>query len=210
VLTGLFVVAAAVALTRAAAMGARLHALDDVDASAFASRARSADSFANVTDIAFALVALAIIPVFITWCWRSAKNQDVLGRAPQRLGSAFAIWSWFIPIANFVMPVLIIQDLWRGSDASIPRADPRWRIADRSWLIGWWWGLFVVPVVAFAGAPADQRSFDETAARSANLLALFGMLCAAAAAVLAILVVGRLDARQEACLDAQRSAGEPV
>lgn len=209
-LTGLFVVAVVVALVRAAAMGARLHALDDVDATAFASRARSADSFVNVADLAFALVALAIIPCFIVWCWRAAKNQDVLGRLPQRLGSGFAIGSWFIPFANFVMPVLIIQDLWRGSGASIPRGDARWRIADRSWLVGWWWGLFVAPLVAFAGAPADRRGFDEAAARGANLVALFGMLSAAAAAVLAILVVRRLDARQAECLAAQRAAGEPV
>jgi hypothetical protein len=210
VLTGLFVAAAAAALVRAAAMGTRLHALDDVDATEFASRARNADSFVNVTNIAFGLVVLAIIPFFIVWCWRAAKNQEVLGRAPQRLGSGFAIGSWFIPLANFVMPVLIIQDLWRGSDAAIPRGEARWRIADRSWLVGWWWGLFVVPIVAFAGSPVDRRDFDEAAARGANLVALFGMLSAAAAAVLAILVVRRLDARQEACLDAQRAAGEPV
>ncbi len=207
VLTGLFVVAAGVALVRAAAMGTRLHALDDVSSTEFASRARDADSFVNVTDVVFALVALAIVPCFIVWCWRAAKNQDVLGRAPQRLGSGFAIGSWFIPLANFVMPVLVIQDLWRGSDASIPRGEPRWRIADRSWLVGWWWGLFVVPIVAFAGAPADRRDFDEAAARGANLVALFGMLSAAAAAVLAILVVRRLDARQAECRDAQRAAG---
>jgi hypothetical protein len=210
VLTGLFVVAAVVALVRAAAMGTRLHALDDVDAAAFASRARGADAFVDVTDVAFALVALAIIPCFIVWCWRAAKNQDVLGRTPQRLGSGFAIGSWFIPLANFVLPVLVIQDLWRGSDASIPRDDPRWRIADRSWLVGWWWGLFVVPLVAFAGAPADQRHFKEAAVRGANLVALFGMLSAAGAAVLAILVVRRLDARQMECLGAQRAEGEPV
>ena len=206
----LFVVAAFVALARAAAMGARLRALDDVDVAAFASRARSADSFVTVTSVAFAIVALAIIPCFIIWCWRAAKNQDVLGRAPQRLGSGFAIGGWFIPLANLVIPVLVMQDLWRGSDASIGRGEARWRIADRSWLIGWWWGLFVVPVVAFAGVPADRRNFKEAAARGANLVALFGMLCAAAAAVLAILVVRRLDARQEVCLGAQRAAGEAL
>jgi hypothetical protein len=62
----------------------------------------------------------------------------------------------------------------------------------------------------FAGAPADQRDFNEAAARGANLVALFGMVSAATAAVLAILVVRRLDARQAECLGAQRAAGEPV
>jgi hypothetical protein len=205
-LTALFAAAAIVALVRAAALGTRLHALDDIDSVEFARRARDADAFVAVTDVVVTLVTLAIIPCFIVWCWRSAKNQQALGREPERLGAAWAIAGWFIPGANLVIPALVVQDLWRGSDAAIARGDPRWRIADRSWLVGWWWGLFVVALLTFAGSPADRRSFDADAVRGANLVALLGMLCAAASAVLAALVVRRLDARQEGCRATQQSA----
>jgi hypothetical protein len=198
-LTPLFVIAAIVVLVRAAALGVRLRALDDIDSAGFASRARDADAFVAVMDVLVALVVVAIVPCFIVWCWRAAKNQQALGRAPERLGSAWAIAGWFIPFANLVIPVLVIQDLWRGSDARVSSGDPRWRIVDRSWLIGWWWGLFVVALLTFAGSPADRRDFDADAVRGANLVALLGMVCAATSAILAVLVVRRLGARQEQC-----------
>jgi len=162
-----------------------------------------ADAFVAVTDVFVVVLMLAIVPCFIVWCWRAAKNQQALGRAPERLGSGWAVGGWFVPVANFVIPVLVVQDLWRGSDVRIARGDPRWRIADRSWLVGWWWGLFVVALVVGTGRPADQRGFDPGPVRDANLLALLGMLAAATAAVLALLVVRRMDARQEASRLAQ-------
>jgi hypothetical protein len=205
-LTALFALAVVAVLVRAAALATRLHALDDIDSAAFARRARDADAFVAVTDAVVALVVVAIVPCFIVWCWRAAKNQETLGRAPERLGSGWAVGGWFIPLANLVIPVLVVQDLWRGSDAGIARGDPRWRIADRSWLVGSWWGLFVVALVAFAGRPADRRGFDADAVRGANLVALLAMVCAATSAVLAVLVVRRLGARQHACRERQEAA----
>jgi hypothetical protein len=205
-LTVLFAIVVAVLLVRAAALGTRLYALGDTESLEFASRARGADSFVSTTDVVAVLVILAIIPCFIVWNWRAAKNQEALGRRPERLGPGFAIGGWFMPLANLVIPVLVIQDLWRGADARIARGDPRWRIADRSWLVGAWWGLSLVTSLTFAGAPADQRDFDAAVVRGQNLVALISMLCGATAAVLAVLVIRRLNARQEECRAAQESA----
>ena len=205
-LTALFAGAVLVALGRAAALGLRVHVLDEVASADLAGRARDADAFVAAADVAVALVMLALAPCFIVWCWRAAKNQQVLGREPARLGSGWAIGGWFVPLANFVIPVLVVQDLWRGSDPGIARGDPRWRIVDRSWLVGWWWGLFVMALLISAGRPADRRHLDVGSVRDANLLALLGMLAAAAAALLAIVVVRRVGARQEACREAQAGA----
>lgn len=199
VVTALFVAVAAAVLLRAAALGNRLFVLDDTGAGGFLRRARRADDLVGIAEILTALAVLALAPSFITWMWRSAKNQQALGRTPERLGSGWAIGGWFIPLANFVIPVLVAQDLWRGSDAAIPSGDPRWRIADRSWLVGWWWGLTLVPAFGFAGADAAGTSQTFEQLRAANLLALFAMVAAAAGAVLGALVVRALDRRQEAC-----------
>jgi hypothetical protein len=202
-LTALFVVAAVVALARGVALASRLVVLDDPNASDFFNRASDADSFVRVMDVLLALIVLAIVPCFIVWCFRVAKNQEALARQPERLGAGWAIAGWFIPLANLVIPVLVIQDLWRGSDATIERGDPRWRIADRSWLIGWWWGLFLVSLLTFTGTPIDRRELDVAEVRGANLLAIVAMLCFAASAVLGVLVVKRLDARQATTRAAQ-------
>jgi len=98
-----------------------------------------------------------------------------------------------------VIPVLVVQDLWRGSDVAIGAGDPRWRIAERSWLVGWWWGLFLAPMFAGAGADADRFAQDVSEARGANFLALLAMVLLFVSTVLGALVVRRLRTRQEAC-----------
>ena len=198
-LTALFAIAALMAVVRAVALGSRLVVLDDPGAPDFFSSARDADDFVRVTDVLLALIVVAIVPCFIVWCFRAAKNHEAIGRQPERLSAGWAVGGWFIPLANLVIPVLLIQDLWRGSDARIARGDPRWRIADRSWLIGWWWGLFIVALFTFAGSPIDQDRLDVTEVRAANLLAILGMLCTAASAVLGSVVVRHIDQRQLEC-----------
>jgi hypothetical protein len=205
-LTALLVLAAAAAVLRIVALARRLIVLDDPSANDYFARASEADSFTSAADVVLVLVGLAIVPCFIVWCFRAAKNQELLARQPERLGAGWAIAGWFIPLANLVIPVLVIQDLWRGSDARIERGDPRWRIADRSWLVGWWWGLFVAALLTSTGQSIDRGDLDVSQARGANLLAIVGMVCFAAAAVLAILVVVRLNARQGETRKAQDAA----
>lgn len=195
----LFGIAGAAALLRAFALGNRLLALDDPRVSDFAARARGADSFVDTTDIVLSVAVLVLAPCFIVWLWRAAKNQQALGRKPERLGSGWAIGGWFIPLANFVIPVLVVQDLWRGSDVAIAARDPRWRIADRSWLVGWWWGLFLVALFAGSGTDADRFGQDLSEARGANFLALIAMVLLFASSVLGSLVARRLGVRQEGC-----------
>ena len=68
------------------------------------------------------LVATAI--VFIIWQLRSAKNNEVLGRIQPRYTSGWSIGGWFIPFANLVIPVRILQDLWQGSDPRTATTEP--------------------------------------------------------------------------------------
>lgn len=198
-LNALFALVAMAALARVVALGHRLLALDEPAARDFFERARDADAVVDTATTVMGLAALALAPCFIVWIWRAAKNQHALGREPERLGSGWALGGWFVPLANFVIPVLVAQDLWRGSDIAIARGDPRWRIGARSWLIGWWWGLFLVPMLGWPVADAGDRTQTLSELRGANLLALVTMLAACAAAVLGLLVVRRLDERQETC-----------
>jgi hypothetical protein len=126
--------------------------------------------------IALAALLVATTVVFIVWTWRSAKNNEVLGRVQPRHTSGWAIGGWLIPIGNLWIPVQIMQDLWEGSD---PEVQGRYRVQGfgRSPLISWWWGLFLASRV-LAATPV-------------------GAICAIPAAVLAILVVRRVTERQE-------------
>src|SRR5262249_60373252 len=76
--------------------------------------------------------------------YRAAKNNEALGRMNPRLGPGWAIGGWLIPIANLVIPFIIMDDVWRGADPSIPRGDPSWR---RSSTLAAIWAWLVTAVI---------------------------------------------------------------
>jgi hypothetical protein len=103
-----------------------------------------------------------------------------------------------------VIPVLVMQDLWRGSNASIPRGDMRWKIADRSALVGWWWAALLLSLLQGAVDTEDPET-TLSDLRAADTLSIVGTCFRIVAAVLAILVVRKLTERQEECLRVQHA-----
>jgi hypothetical protein len=121
-------------------------------------RADDADDFVSGASAAFVLTQVAIAVLFIIWLFRAAKNNEALGRVGARFTPGWSIGSWFIPLANFVIPVLIVQDLWRGSSAESRRGDPLWRTGRGSALVGWWWAAgWSRCCASYSVPPARQR-----------------------------------------------------
>jgi hypothetical protein len=147
--------------------------------------------------------------LFVIWMFRAAKNNEALERRGARFGPGWSIGSWFIPFANLVIPVLIVQDFWRGSSSDHARGDPGWRRASASALVGWWWAAWIVSIVRFAYSGSglhSSSSLDDI--ETSNTVALVGVSLLAIAAVLALCVVRALSRRQLDTLRAQRSAYE--
>ena len=90
-------------------------------------RADDADTFVSVVVLALLVCSVTIFVLLIIWMWRVAKNAELTGRTQPRFGPGWAIGGWFIPLASLVIPVLVMQDLWRASDPAVPRGDPVWR-----------------------------------------------------------------------------------
>lgn len=153
------------------------------------------------------LVGLAIFVLLVIWLYRAAKNNEALGRMNSRLGAGWAIGGWFIPIANLVIPFIIMDDIWRGADPSIPRGDPNWR---RSSTLGAIWAWLVTAVIftipsAIASSGGDVRADEPEKVRRDDILRIVGAFGAILAAVFAIIVTRRVAARQEECLRAQQA-----
>lgn len=192
-----------------AAIVNRIGVIDDLttgsEGFSIANRAQDADDFATAAGGAAILLTLATAVCFIIWMWRAAKNNEALGRNEPRLTAAWAIAGWLIPLANFVIPVLVMQDLWRGSDPTVPRNDHRWKIGPRSALVGWWWAILLVSRIGGFGTSNDfdngLRALESI--RSNNVRAGVGAALEIVAAVLAILVVRAVTDRQDKCLRAQ-------
>lgn len=211
VLPLLFAADAVAALIAVFALVKRLGVLNDIENNGLSvdviNRDSDAVDLANGATLTLFILSLVTAIFFITCMWRVAKNNEALGRQQPRLGPGWAIGGWFIPIANLVIPVLVMQDLWRGSDPSVPRGDMRWKIGPRSALVGWWWGLLLLSFVRVTfGGQDRERSRTVSDVRTNTTFVLIGMAFTVAAAVLAILIVRRITARQEECLRAQQQA----
>jgi hypothetical protein len=167
-----------------------------------------ANAFPASMIILSGLVALAIFVLLVIWLYRAAKNNEALGRQNPRLGPGWAIGGWFIPVANLVIPFIIMDDVWRGADPSIARGDPGWR---RTSTLGAIWAWLVTAVIftipsAIASSSGDVRADEPDKVRRDDILRIIGAFGAILAAVFAIVVTRRIAARQEECLRAQQAA----
>ena len=167
-----------------------------------------ANAFPAAMIILSGFVALAIFVLLIIWLYRAAKNNEALGRQNPRLGPGWAIGGWFIPVANLVIPFIIMDDVWRGADPSIARGDPAWR---RTSTLGAIWAWLVTAVIFtipsfIASSSGDVRADEPDKVRRDDILRIIGAFGAILAAVFAIVVTRRIAARQEECLRAQQAA----
>jgi hypothetical protein len=142
------------------------------------------------------VVTAAGAVLLIVWMWRSAHNALALGRTGARLSPGWSIGAWFVPLANLVLLYLIYSDLWRSSDPDSPRGDG-WRARPGSALVRCFWGLYVVGYALLFCAVALAVGGVVGEATTRALLVTGGAL-SAAAALLNILVVRDVTARQEA------------
>lgn len=163
---------------------------DDVD--------RSEAAFSLARLIAYG-VQLVCCVFFLVWLFRAYRNLTALGAEPLRFSDVWAIAGWFVPVMALFRPKQIMNDTWRASDPALaPR--PRqidWEQAVPPGILAWWWGLFLVGgwLDGFGLRKlGDWATISE--ARTGMWVVLAGTAALSAAAVLAIVIVGRITARQ--------------
>ncbi len=206
-LTVLFWLAAVDAVFAIGALVNRINvvtdALDDGIGFTFLTNAQDADDKVQAALIIGVALSLAVLVLIIIWTWRAAKNNETLGRRFPRFSPGWTIAGWLIPLANLVLPVLVLQDLWRGSDPHVLRDDHGWRSGPGSGLVGWYWTAFVPASVRFYGGGSEETGFDVRnhlrSVRTGDSVALAGSGFGVVAAVLGVQVVRRITRRQEEC-----------
>jgi Domain of unknown function (DUF4328) len=136
----------------------------------------------------------------MVWMWRMARNVRVAGRSDLRWAPGWAVAGWFCPPCVFVIPWLMLQELWKASAPTTGMAT--WRDEPSNPLIVVWWVLYglgglVVAGVQFAGLGAsgdlgDLAEFYERAV----LWTVASTFVTVAAGACFVVLVRQLTARQ--------------
>jgi hypothetical protein len=130
------------------------------------------------------LVAFTVTAaVFLGWFHRSYRNLAALGAQGRQLSPAWAVGWWFVPIACLWKPHGATQEMWRAGDPAAVRPSNLIRLWWAAWLVS----LVLFNVAAFSGVDTGIVSWQGALSAQAAVLA----------AVLAILVVRSVSARQD-------------
>ena len=101
---------------------------------------------ACISLVLFAAFVAAVV-VYMIWQYRAATNGAALG-SPTRIGPGWGVGWWFIPVANILMPLLVLRDLWRNA---VPGESPTMTLPTSAAVC-----FLVSLVVAIAGGTVQQ------------------------------------------------------
>jgi hypothetical protein len=143
-------------------------------------------------------VMVAILVLEVAWTRRLAANHVALSRPGTRFGTpGWAVGAWLL---WFVLPVLVVRELWKGSDPQVPEGSPAWRGVRTSPLVALWFVTFVLGTLALN---LTNDALDRQTRLDPDRLVALALWRGVATAVLvgsAVLLhglVGRLTRRQE-------------
>lgn len=219
---------AGLAVAQVLARVLRIRAIDGVaagDVEAFL-RLETSDSHVTFTSLGLGVLTMAAAVPFCVWLFQARTNAAQITDA-HRWGRLWVIFGWFVPIVNLWIPRQLIADVWsasagRGEDArSLAVGEAAWqddsgpwpgadrpRHARRPWLVSIWWTVWLMYVLGgrlVSAVQADGHRLESTvtlaAARDRDMAMIYVTVIGAAAAILAALIVWRINRMQQAQAD---------
>lgn len=146
---------------------------------------------------------VAAAAVVMTWMFRIAANHRVLHRGGT-WGPAWGIGGWFLPPMLYVIPLLMIRELWKAADPGTP-VGSEWRGNRASPITVVWFVIYsVIPLAimfspgsgTFSGLGNQERAMAEGIAENSELT-LFAALVSIAGAVVFAVMARQLTARHQ-------------
>jgi Domain of unknown function (DUF4328) len=158
----------------------------------------------NLEGGSFALSGYAILAtwatgiLFIVWFFQAYKSAESRGAAGRSWGAGWTIGSWFIPLADLVLPKLVMNEVDRMSNPLTGPApiETYWKAMRRLGISDLWWLLLVIGVPAFwvGSILLGDAALDAPEVGAGYLvLALSDLVLCGAAALLGavVLTIGR-------------------
>lgn len=138
--------------------------------------------------------------LFLKWFTRAYSNLGALAVHGADRRPAMALFSWFIPLANLVLPKEMIDDLWRASDPSTPVNSIRWRLRSVPYRIHIWWIATLLASVSLVTVQWMLPGADGVPTSVGNLAVIVVVLAypmLAVSAVLLAMLVSDISERQK-------------
>ena len=130
--------------------------------------------------------------LFLIWLHRSSKNVTAFGTGPLSYSPGWVVGSFFIPFANLFLPFRAVREIWQNS---FPPEDNRMSAPSTPVSFGLWWGFWIACCIAGNAAfRAERRGVSDSAVEIAGVIS---EVLTIVAGLLAFLVVGEIDKRQE-------------
>ena len=134
---------------------------------------------------------IGAVVFFCMWLHRVVRNMPSLGSPDPRWSPGRAVVYSFIPFISFVHPLWSVLDAWRGADASRRWLDQRARRTLRApRMVAGWWAAWLI------GSYVLNISSRMTGGIAA-VLDVAGAIGQIVAAVLCVMVIREVTARQE-------------
>ena len=104
--------------------------------------------------------------LFVVWFFKAYRAAASRGATSRTWASGWAIGGWFIPLANFAIPKLVMNEVDRMSnpEAGEPPIEDRWKPLPRLESSDMWWALFVLGSLSTAIGSNWQTYLDVTTA----------------------------------------------
>ena len=153
------------------------------------------------------LVAAGVFGVI--WMYRIATNVRSLGRATT-FAPVFAIVGWILPPFLFILPLLVLRELWKASDPNSPPGSDGWRASGENPLLYLWFVVYgIIPAILTAmslgsvfdaalNLDTDTQSIAEVTASTGGAQLLVGGVFSVVSAVVWIVLVKQFTARHVA------------
>jgi Domain of unknown function (DUF4328)/Protein of unknown function (DUF2510) len=195
-LTWLLGASAVSALALAAVCGNRISkisAFEDHRTLASLTDLNNADDTVTAMGSVLSLIMLAVLVVFIIYLFRASKNTELWDTGRRGWTPGWTIGAWFIPLANFVIPVLVVLDIWRRTPER--SADGERHSTPSTSVVVVWWVLFLIGTI---GIRLDVGYDTLGEYKTQDGIHIVGGIALAISAVILIRIVRDLARRQRA------------
>ena len=118
----------------------------------YVERAAQAEHTFNVVAIITMILFLVKVVVWAVWNYKNSKNlRNACSWMEKATAPSWAFWGWIIPVYNLIKPYTFFNEIYDETEYALSDKNilPEDSKSDNDFLLGFWWGMFLLTVCLF-------------------------------------------------------------